>query len=178
MKHEIKITFMLTVVMLLGVCPAQADTIWTSGHHVITDDNDPFGEIWMYNDATLDIFGGEINRLAAYDVTVTDWFGGQMLILWAHDSSIINIRGGTLGDLWAAENSLINLYAYDVIYDPTGGYYGLGSIEGRYLDNNLYFDFDLDGSDTYSHINIVPEPTTLLLFGLGGLLLRRRYYKY
>jgi len=151
-------TFLLIPLLVcLFLRNVQADTVWESGHHEIND-GDVYGEIWMYNDCTLDILGGEVSRLAAYDVTVTDWFGGQMLILWARDDSIVNIYGGTLGDLWAAENSLINLYAYDVIYHPTGGYYNLGWIEGRYLDNDLYFEFDLAGPDTFSHMNVVPQP--------------------
>jgi len=168
-----KIFTILAVVMLFAVCPVQADTVWTSGHHEIFD-GDVYGEIWMYNDCTLDIFSGEVSRLAAYDVTVTDWFGGQMLILWARDNSIINIYGGTLGDLWVAESSLVNLYAYDVISHPTGGYYNLGWIEGRYLNSDLYFEFDFAGQDTGSHINVVPEPATLLLLSLGVLLVRKR----
>jgi len=36
----------------------QADTVWESGHHEIFDGN-IYSEIWMYNDCTLDIFGGD-----------------------------------------------------------------------------------------------------------------------
>ena len=160
-------------ILACAIPTLHADTVWLDGHHEIVD-GDVYVEVDIYNDVTLDIFGGEVSRLAAYDITVTDWFGGQMLILWARDNSIINIYGGTLGDLWAAESSLVNLYAYDVIYHPTGGYYNLGWIEGKYLNSDLYFEFDFAGEDTGSHINVVPEPATILLFALGGFFLNAR----
>jgi hypothetical protein len=179
-------------VMLLGVCPVQADTEWYSGHHVITDDNEPFGEIYIYNTVTLDILGGDIFRLDTYDTTITNWYDGQMDTLKTHDDSIVNIYGGSLDILREAENSVVslyggslgrfasdqngflNLYAYDVIHHTTGGYWNGGWVEGRYLNDNSYFDFDIPDDDTFLHINVIPEPTTLLLFGLGGLLLRKK----
>lgn len=169
-----KIAIVLALIVLLKAHPIHGDTIWNSGHHEVID-GDIYGEIWMYNDATVDILGGEIYRLAAYDVTATDWFAGQMFELWVRDNSIVNIHGGTLNYyLWAAENSVINLYAYDVTYHPTGGDYDpqWEWIEGRYLDDDSYFSFDL-GQDTFSHITVVPEPTTLLLLALGALFLRK-----
>jgi len=54
-----KILTIMLVPMLLEVCPVNADTVWTSGHHEIID-GDIYGEIWMYNDCTLDILGGDI----------------------------------------------------------------------------------------------------------------------
>ena len=94
--------------------------------------------------------------------------------LWTRDDSIVNIYGGDLGILSAADDSSVSLYAYDVIYYPTGGYYDHGWVEGKYFANDLYFDFDFGGSDTFSHITVVPEPTSVLLFAFGGLFLRNR----
>jgi hypothetical protein len=64
---------------------------------------------------------------------------------------------------------LLNLYAYDVTYHETGGYYDRGWIEGRYIDDDLYFNFDFVESDSFSHITIIPEPATILLLGLGAI---------
>jgi hypothetical protein len=170
MKKKISTT--LAILMLCAVCPALADTVWTEGYHEIND-GDVYGEIWMYNDCTLDIFGGDIYRLAAYDTTITDWYNGEMDVLWVNDESIVNIYGGTLSELAAIEDGQINLCAYDIVHTTTGGHYGIGQVMGYYYSDSSYFSFDLGNLETYSHINIIPEPATLLIMTFGGLFLRK-----
>jgi hypothetical protein len=173
-RNSAKIFSIVVLFIFLISLPLHADTVWESGHHEIND-GDIYGEIWMYNDCTLDIFGGDIYRLTAYDTTITDWYDGVMDDLWVRDYSTVNIYGGVLDTLVATENSVINLFAYDVICHPTGGYYDRGWVEGKYLDNDLYFSYDLIHMDSISHINVVPEPTTLLLVCLGTILLKKGY---
>jgi len=168
MKTKV-IKTILVILILCGVNPVPADTVWTEGHHEIND-GDIYGEIWMYNDCMLDIFGGDIFRLAAYDTTITNWYDGEMNYLWTRDDSIVNIFGGSLDRFDPGENGLVNLYAYDVIHHTTGGYWDGGWIEGKYLIDDSYFNFDIPGEFAVTHINIVPEPGTLFLLGLGILL--------
>jgi len=173
-----KILMIFTV--LVFACQSQADTTWTTGHHEINI-GETYGEIWMYNDCTLDILGGDISRLAAYDTTVTNWYDGTMVALWAKENSVVNIYGGRLvyydgrrGDMWADGQSVINLYAYDITHTTTGDHYGFGRLTGKYYLNDSPFGFDLYSSETYSHINIVPEPATFILLALGGMFLRKK----
>ncbi len=176
-KMKTKILMIFTV--LVFACQSQADTTWTTGYHEINI-GETYGEIWMYNDCTLNIFGGTISRVAAYGTTVTDWYGGQMYELWAKENSIVNIHGGQIsspngnpGYTLFTDQSIINLYAYDITYTPTGGGQGYGRIEGKYYLDNSSFILDLTSNDAYSHISIVPEPTTFMLLALGGLILRK-----
>jgi hypothetical protein len=147
--------------------------VWTSGHHIILD-GDWYGEIWMYENARATMFGGEAYKLETYGTTAFDMLDGQLRILYVHDYSIAELYGGHLESLGITESAVVNLYAYDVNFYATGGYYRRGRLEGRYLASDSYFSFDLITSDSFSHINVIPEPTTVLLFGLGGLLLRKR----
>jgi hypothetical protein len=164
----------IVIVVLLGLAGGvRADTVWLSGHHEIGD-GDVYGEIYIYNDVTVDILGGDIYMLEAFNVTATDWYAGEMTELFGHNDSIVNIYGGQLSRLQAAENSVINLYAYDVIHTTTGGYWDAGQLTGKYLNDNSNFVFDLHYT-AYPHVSIVPEPGTLFLFGLGGLMLRKRH---
>jgi len=86
----------------------------------------------------------------------------------------VNAYGGNLNRLGITDNGLLNLYAYDVICHATGGLYDRGWIEGKYISSDLYFNIDFVELGTCSHINTVPEPTTLILFGLVGLFLRNK----
>ena len=187
-----KIFLIIVATILIGVCPAQADTVWLSGHHEIFED-DIFGEIWMYNDATADMFGGDVFKLETFNISSFDMYGGEMDLLTTHDDSIIsiydgeimgrldtfddsiiNVFSGSLVGLGAVNNSLINIYAYDVVHHPTGGSNYNGWVEGKYLANDLYFSFSLLQQDSFSHINVVPEPCSVLLLGIGSLILKKR----
>lgn len=189
MKTKAIITILILLVLAF---PAVSDAGWTEGHHEIYP-GDNYGELEIYNDVTLDIFGGEIYQLYTFDTTLTNWYDGQITYLISREQSIINICGGEalngigadgngIFNLYSSlsipgislhENSLLNLYAYDVIYHTTGGMWNDGWIEGYYLIDNTYFVSDIAG-DSFSHINIVPEPTTILLLGLGSLLVIRK----
>jgi hypothetical protein len=175
MKNIGKTIAAIILTVLFAVYPAQGDIEWTSGYHEINSP-DIYGEIWMWNDATAAMFGGQVYKLEALDTSSFDFYGGEMEQLLGWDYTTIDLYGGELSLLGAYENSTVNLYAYDVLYHMTGG----GShgddpwIEGRYYNDDVLFSFDLWGEEVYSHINVVPEPATFLLFGLGGLMLRRR----
>jgi len=145
------------LVVLAGAYPAQADTVWLSGHHEIVD-GDVYGEIYMYNDATATMFGGDVYKLETYDYSTFDVIDGIMGLLYVHENSTVNIHGCDLYALGATGVALVNLYAYDVIYHPTGGHFDRGWIEGKYVVDDIPFSFDLNHLDTFSHINVIPEP--------------------
>jgi hypothetical protein len=118
-----KILICMVVVLLSGTYPAWADTVWDSGHHDILD-SESYHEIWLLNDATADMWGGDVFQLGALDSSRFDMFAGTMNMLMVRYNSIVNIYGGTLSFLhvYPDEDGLVNLYAYDVVYHPPGGW--------------------------------------------------------
>ena len=169
-----KFNLFLILFVVLSFCsvPLRADIVWTEGHHEINDSFSYPGEIYLLNDCTLDITGGNAGRLAVVDTTITNWYGGRIVELWTRDYSVINIYGGQLESIGTpglavfSDQSIVNLYAYDVAYHS-------GQLTGKYYMDNSQFVFVM-GDKSYLHINIVPEPTTFLLFALGGVFLRKK----
>jgi hypothetical protein len=160
-------------VIMLSYGLAWADG-WDSGHHDIYD-GETYGEIWLHNDATADMWGGNVFQLGALDTSRFNMYDGTMNMLLVRYNSTVNIYGGTLNalNIYPNESGYVNLYADDVIFHSTGGHYDRGWIEGKYISNNQYFDFDIVGLGD-SHINVVPEPMTFLLLGLGGIALKQK----
>jgi len=177
----------------LCVCAGQTEGIpvdieFTSDG--IIQNGDIYRNVGVYNDAAVAMYGGQVtNDFGLMDLSVLSLFGGDIAGLYTSDSSTVNILGGTVSDLYAGDNSTVHihggsvdvlcgcefyLYGYDVEYQPVGGRYRQGQISGKYFVDDSPFRFDLRSQYTYSHIHIVPEPGTLLLFGFGSLALLKK----
>ena len=177
--------------MLAGACPVLAypDKDFYSSDEI--NDGDYWGNVNIYgNDTVVDMFGGWVLSTTTHEESTFSYYGGTLegpltcsdnstVNIWqggvstvVEDNSVLNLLGGFGSDL-SATGGLINLYAYDIVYDSSIGGCGGGIIEGKYYHDDSYFAYDLYPG-TYSYINIVPEPITFLLLGLGGLLLGKR----
>ena len=149
MKTKVFLIIVLTI--LIGVCPAQADLVFNSGYNTYDDSYGYNFEVWVINDAHLDVLGGAMGKLELNDFATSNIYSGDIDLLALNhntvvniyssdidflaiqDSTVVNIHGGTLDCFAAAESSLVYLYAYDVTYHTTGGLEGEGWIEGIYI---------------------------------------------
>ena len=132
---------------------------WSTG---TINDTDPIigemdGGIWevtTYSYSELTINGGEINDLESYHESLIHIYGGQIL-----------------GDLTVYNSTAwVHIYGYD--------FGGSSSVVTGFWADNTPFSINLvdDGISTYNQIvfHIIPEPATLLMLGLGGLVLRNK----
>lgn len=125
--------------------------------------------------ATVNFSGNaETKGLGAESFGTVNMIGGIVEHIGASESGKVNLYGGTVTDfLGASDFAIVNIYGYDFTYDPMGGDLDGGQLTGFWLDSTP-FTIDLYGVETYSHINLIPEPGSLILFLIGSLFLRRR----
>ena len=170
-----KIILTICLVMLVKACPVSAALWYSSGYNTFTD-SDPQGEeIFVENDAILDFLSGNAAGLRVIHTATTNIYGGSITYdLYTSEDSITNIYLVDLEILTSSHNSIVNFYAYDVDFYSTGGISDDGYMTGKFYQDDTSFLINFKNTETVSHVNIVPEPSTLLLLSLGGLFLRKR----
>jgi hypothetical protein len=134
------------------------------------------GGVMTWDHATTNLYeGGTVFSLGARGQSgVVNMTGGNVEYLGAIESGILNLYGGLVtNSLGAWDFSVVNIYGYGFDYDPYAGSKDGGQLTGFWLDDTA-FSIDLYGLGTYSHINLIPEPSSLILFALGALLIKRK----
>ena len=151
-------------------------------------------EMWYaYRNSLIKLYGGKIGWLKSMASSYVTIDGGSVregiisednseisiidgdsYWLRSYDDSIINLRGASLGFMGAHDESTINVYGYDLIKTSYGGR-GYGYVKGRWEEGG-YFNIPFFDSDTHTHVVLheIPEPVTISMFALGGIILRRR----
>jgi len=143
--------------------------------------------------STANVFGGSVNSLVAWNNgTVNVWGGVNVLSLVSDESGVVNMSGGEIDHISALgfgvvnlsgglvtdslgiiENGIVYIYGYEMSKFSIGGKYGYGFVSGYWENGNL-FSIDLNGSETYSRVVLIPEPSSMLLFLMGSLLFKIR----
>lgn len=200
--------FILLVVVFVGVGSARADLIWDSGYREYSAGDEQW--VYMYNDASVDITGGNIDELYMYDDTSAKITGGEVGIIWGqgnssievyeggavtllrpHDSSIATIYGGEIYLLFVLGNSTTKIYGGDFlaggisVQDSASAIIEMhvqeyswnanpdfGVLTGKWYESGEAFSIDYVALDAFDHMVFVPEPSMILLLGVGSLMLR------
>ena len=119
---------------------------------------------------------GGIYSLDLDDFSIMNFYDGEMGSFRIIDDATATFSGGRIDYISSYQDSDITKHITFVAdvdsIDLTGNL-----LTGNWLDGSGFSVTLLDqtGYDpVYSNINFVPEPATLALFGLGGLLLRKK----
>jgi hypothetical protein len=154
--------------------------------------------MYLYDTSHVAVMGGEINRLFTYNNSIVDVETGAGIVFpTAHDTSTINITCGGSRKIVGFDNGLINIsggtmitaYAYESStitfigkdFRASGGLSlnngrvsGSGTLSGMWNDNTRWA-VDFMAISSTANVNVIPEPCSLLLLGLGCMVLRRNY---
>jgi len=182
------------ILIVLGVGNVQGSIVEFNDDWVIHEGDD-YDEVYIYDEATVGMTGGEVWKLYSNDSSTFNLFDGVVYWLRAYDSSTINIYGGSIDRLLGiGDSSVVNLfggqvatdvvmsdsgtlkiYGYGFEYRPAGP--GSGWLSGYWLDGTAFSEMYLrylPEPFPGSHVVLIPEPTTLLLLALGAAIIRRR----
>jgi hypothetical protein len=151
------------------------------------------GALWANDQSTVNISGGSVRNLSAGDNATVNFsgnasadasaggfgifnvYGGTIYQLTGYDSAVINLYGGAITyDIGVEPSVAINVFGYDLAKTDTGGRFGYGQITGFWQDSSP-FTINLMGSGAYSVTNLIPEPATFFLLGLGVFLFRKSH---
>lgn len=153
------------------------DMNWTSGDLKITLAQwSTIDKLQAYNNVTVEMYGGGGNQFYMYDNSSLTMYGGSINYLYLYDNATVSIfLNSYMNTLYIdpASTGWVKLYAKNVTFEALGGNPGQGTLYGNWLAGG-YFGFDLTGNGAYSHIQIVPEPATLIMLCIGGLALRKK----
>lgn len=116
------------------------------------------------------------DSLVASDFGVVFMESGILERIIGENLGVANLYGGVVSDyITAHDSSTINVYGYDLVKTVSGGTYGDGQISGFWM-NDEAFIINLRGQETFGNVNLIPEPSSLILLTLGALALRRKVY--
>jgi hypothetical protein len=132
-------------------------TAYASGHGIVNFSGDAVSQ-----------------SLATSGFGIVNMIGGSVEDLHAGGSGTFNLYGGIITDsLNAWDSSQVNVFSYGLSKTASGGFYGYGKAYG-FWNNGSPFTIDFSTPETYSHVNLIPEPTTFAILSIGRLLLRKR----
>jgi len=132
------------------------------------------GGVWditVSSTSILNIYGGEINRIKTWWSGTINMTGGDVLETTLNNYSLLNLSGGQVGQL-----TITSVESWAILDGHGFSEYTPGNPITGYWHDDTAFSIDLidDGISTYGQIIFIPEPVSVLLLGIGGLVLRKR----
>lgn len=138
------------------------------------------GQINLGDTGSMNLYGGEVGTIEVYGNSSVSISAGYVELLYVNGHSAVTVTGGEVGSVTVgmnvSEDAIVTFVCDLTSLNYTYAQEKLVGIDGRWLDGSS-FDIEVKNQGylpTSDYLQFVPEPTTLLLMALGGLLLHRR----
>lgn len=127
------------------------------------------------------------NSSGIWDIGLSDhsellYLGGITDLVSIHDHATAKLKGGQINKLRSFQQVIndvpnIDLYCqtgWSWLYNTSGEIKGISGLWNNGTEFSIQF-LDQSGYDpVWKNIHVIPEPASLALLGVGGLLLRRK----
>ena len=157
---------------------------WTSGNLAISSSQwSAIDKLQTYNDVTVTMSGGGANQFYMYNNSSLTQYGGSINYLYLYGNVSASFFGSSyMNTLYIDPVSTATVKIYGSLdqmslnwwSDPLHVSSGTGTISGNFLSGGTVatFHFNLSGNNSFSHIQFIPEPASVLLIGLGCMFVR------
>jgi len=196
MKVGIILLILALLALAPGLCYATIIDFYTDG---TIEDGDDYERVNVFADASVSVTGGEIRNFYSYESSWVNMASGDMSWLYLFDTSEVDISGGVVGrSLTLSDSSTVNLvggqitdyvaifdsatlnvYGYGFDFARDGGMSESGWLSGYWVDGTGFAMYLRNLPEPFPGIqvglHVIPEPSTVLLFVLGGVLLKKRH---
>ena len=175
-----KIVLVCAVLGLIFVPCLQAAIDWDIYESLSISEGDYYSvrvyqsQIEPFEQTVVNLLNGSISRLSCFDNSIVNMYGGLInTSVGADDNSTLNLYGGDIVEAWVTENATLNIYGYGFQTELIGsGAHTL--LTGFWLDGSEFSIMFRRSNTLPEQVNLLPEPATLLLLCVGGLVLRKR----
>ncbi|MHC4757695.1 MAG: PEP-CTERM sorting domain-containing protein [Planctomycetota bacterium] len=162
-----------------GIFPLNNESLLITGAGAYQIDAKGGSYIEVQDTAPLEQNVGGIYGLNLDDSSTMDYYGGETNLFRIIDNARATFSGGSINYISSYQDSDLTKHITFIADLDSIGFDG-SVLTGNWLDGSSFSVTlqDQAGYDSvYSNINFIPEPATLALFGLGGLLLRKKKYR-
>ncbi len=174
-----KIVLVCAVLGLIFVPCLQAAIDWDIYESINIFEGDYFlVSVWgsseyPFEQTVVNMYGSSMSYLASFDDSILNVYGGIISgTVGAGDNSTVNLYGGNIVQAWVDDTATLNIYGYGFEIESIADVHTL--LTGYWFSGTEFSILFYRKNALPEQVNLLPEPTTLFLLCVGGLVLRKR----
>ena len=136
---RITIISIATALLMMCVGNVQAGIDWDFYEDGTIDPCDEYNNVGVFDTppghTTVDMLGGIVDSMAAFDESTVNMTGGRVHTLRSANSSTVNVSGGSVHSLEAWDTGMVNIWGSADVFSLLAREYGVLNMSGGTVDN-------------------------------------------